>query len=144
MAKEYFRHFRLVDSMYMSTVKARGGVTLFVKECPTDFTSTVTLLVGVAVCSLNDNYCRSTGRKIACERMVSLHRGRFSYSHEFTSFTGNAKQTLLTLIAHDAANAVYGFGKVRLIQCSTSSRDTRASSSPPLRLPEQLELPTSA
>ncbi len=70
---EYYRHFRLYDARTGSIgeLLPRGGVTLFVKQRPDVLPDQIELTIGSATCSLKDNYCRRTGRKIARQRIDS-------------------------------------------------------------------------
>ncbi len=100
--KEYYRHYRLYeDNGDTIEVLPRGGVTLFVRreDAEEGFS---TLAVGIATCSLGDNYCRRTGRKIARQRADSLSR-----AYRFTELDSKVDEELAAH-AWCAAHDVYG------------------------------------
>ncbi len=111
--REYYRHYRLYDreGRRALDLRPRGGVTLFVRQedAGEGFSTAV---VGAATCSLGDNYCRRTGRKIARQRADSPSR-----SYRFTELDSKVDEELAAL-AWCAAHDVYGrkfAGRVELL-----------------------------
>lgn len=71
-----FVHRRRMTDTYEFAVNPRGGETIASEQLDTklfkklDIGDSVTLKLGVAICSTDDNYCRKTGREIALTRLV--------------------------------------------------------------------------
>ncbi len=100
--KEYYRHYRLYeDNGNTVELLPRGGVTLFVLQVDAEEGHS-TVVVGTATCSLGDNYCRRTGRKIAGQRAHSQSR-----SYHFTELDSKVDEELAAH-AWCAAHDVYG------------------------------------
>ena len=55
----YYRHFRLVDHKKISAISLAGTFR------------DGKFFVGLTICSKKDNFCRTTGRKIAEERLIN-------------------------------------------------------------------------
>ena len=123
--QEFYRHYRL-QAFYRYGFRslklgyeARGGVTLCVHtrtipEVPDD--PGVLVQVGITVCSLQDNYCRKVGRKVARDRVDKTRAGgRFAYA-EHGYVVKVMLEDHLEKIARDAVRAVYGSGYTALLR----------------------------
>lgn len=101
--REFYRHYRLHDPAggCIFDLRPRGGVTLFVRLADAGEGSS-TGVVGTATCSLKENYCRRTGRKIARQRADSK-----AMSYRFTEIDYKVDDELYAA-AWCAAHDVYG------------------------------------